>query len=419
MGTFPDITRTFEPWAQGAGELGAKVTVREVVPGEQVYRTRSVRPPGESLHSPVRQTSPSPNHGALGYDTHRGENLDGDEEYSVFHAKRTDLTSSSCPLTGGMSPQPTACTYKESFKLYLLPTIYGVVFLLGVPLNASVILRIWRTRATLNRSSIYMLNLAVADLLYASSLPLLVLYHSHRDYWPFGNTTCKLVRFQFYSNLHGSIFFLTVISVERCLGVCWPLAAWRLRQCGGGKPAWIVSLAVWAAVLVLCYPTLSFASTGIQRNRTVCYDLCEPGSAARYLPYGIALTALGFVVPFMVVVTCYCRMARVLSQSGFSAGLRKRRQALRMIAVVVVLFVVSFLPFHLTKTAYLRVYSLRGVACEVRNTYSVIYKSTRPFASMNSITDPFLFFFTQTTDRRAIGSMLPKQLITQEVNMRT
>ncbi|XP_018586089.2 P2Y purinoceptor 3-like isoform X1 [Scleropages formosus] len=329
------------------------------------------------------------------------------------------ITFRSLPLASGMSPQLTPCTYSEGFKFYLLPAIYGAVFLFGAPLNASVILHIWRSRLALTRSSIYMLNLATADLLYTCSLPLLVLYHSRHDYWPFGNATCKLVRFQFYSNLHGSIFFLTVVSVERCLGVCWPLASWRLRHCVGVRGAWIVSLAIWATVLALCFPTLSFASTGIQRNRTVCYDLSKPGQAAQYLPYGIALTALGFMAPFMVIITCYCRMAHVLCRNGFSAGLGKRRQALRMIAVVAAVFAVSFLPFHLTKTAYQLVYSMPGLACKVRNLYAIIYKSTRPFASLNSIIDPFLFFYTQTADRRTNRLTPPKLLITSEVKMMT
>lgn len=90
------------------------------------------------------------------------------------------------------------CTYKEDFKRILLPAVYAVVFLLGLPLNAAVILKILRTRATLSRSNIYMLNLAIADFLYVMSLPLLIYNYGSHDYWPFGDFACKLVRFQFY-----------------------------------------------------------------------------------------------------------------------------------------------------------------------------------------------------------------------------
>lgn len=90
------------------------------------------------------------------------------------------------------------CTYKEDFKRILLPAVYTLVFLLGLPLNAAVILKIWRTRPSLSRNNIYMLNLAIADFLYVMSLPLLIYNYGSHDYWPFGEFACKLVRFQFY-----------------------------------------------------------------------------------------------------------------------------------------------------------------------------------------------------------------------------
>lgn len=90
------------------------------------------------------------------------------------------------------------CTYKEDFKRILLPAVYAFVFLLGLPLNAAVILKIWRKTPSLSKNNIYMLNLAIADLLYVMSLPLLVYNYGSHDYWPFGEFTCKLVRFQFY-----------------------------------------------------------------------------------------------------------------------------------------------------------------------------------------------------------------------------
>lgn len=90
------------------------------------------------------------------------------------------------------------CTYKEDFKRILLPAVYTFVFLLGLPLNAAVIVKIWKTRPSLSKNNIYMLNLAIADFLYVLSLPLLIYNYGSHDYWPFGELTCKLVRFQFY-----------------------------------------------------------------------------------------------------------------------------------------------------------------------------------------------------------------------------
>ncbi|XP_077422217.1 P2Y purinoceptor 3 isoform X2 [Vanacampus margaritifer] len=295
-------------------------------------------------------------------------------------------------IVGNVSQQGILrCTYKEDFKRFLLPAVYTLVFLLGLPLNAAVILKIWRRRPALSRNNIFMLNLAIADFLYVTSLPLLIYNYGSHDYWPFGEFACKLVRFQFYS-------------VHRYIGICHPLATWHKQ--GGRRLAWLICGGVWLVVALLCAPTFHFASTGIQRNRTVCYDLSTPKRSVDYYPYGMALTCLGFLLPFTGVMMCYCRMAHILclpaSYQGVNVQTRDRRdRAVKMIIVVAAAFCISFLPFHLTKTSYLVVRTLPSVSCETRNLFSIIYKSTRPFASMNSFLDPILFYFTQPRYRQS------------------
>lgn len=304
---------------------------------------------------------------------------------------------------------PTTCVYRENFKRLLLPPVYSVVLAAGLPLNICVIVQICSSRRALTRSAVYTLNLALADLLYACSLPLLIYNYARGDHWPFGDFTCRLVRFLFYANLHGSILFLTCISFQRYLGICYPLAPWHKR--GGRRAAWVVCGAVWLAVTTQCLPTAFFASTGIQRNRTVCYDLSSPALATRYLPYGMALTVIGFLLPFAALLACYCRLARRLCRQDGPAGpvaQERRGKAARMAVVVAAVFAISFLPFHITKTAYLAVRSTPGVSCPVLEAFAAAYKGTRPFASANSVLDPILFYFTQKKFRRRPHELLQK-----------
>ncbi|XP_040345203.1 P2Y purinoceptor 6 isoform X2 [Herpailurus yagouaroundi] len=304
---------------------------------------------------------------------------------------------------------PTTCVYQENFKRLLLPPVYSVVLAAGLPLNACVIAQIGTSRRALTRTAVYTLNLALADLLYACSLPLLIYNYAQGDHWPFGDLACRLVRFLFYANLHGSILFLTCISFQRYLGICHPLAPWHKR--GGRRAAWVVCGAVWLAVATQCLPTALFAATGVQRNRTVCYDLSPPALASHYMPYGMALTVIGFLLPFAALLACYCRLAYHLCRQDGPAGpvARERRgKAARMAVVVAAAFAVSFLPFHVTKTAYLAVRSTSGVPCPVLEAFAAAYKVTRPFASANSVLDPILFYFTQEKFRRRPHELLQK-----------
>ncbi|XP_010769068.1 P2Y purinoceptor 3 [Notothenia coriiceps] len=217
--------------------------------------------------------------------------------------------------------------------------------------------------------------------------------------------------YTFSSNLHGSILFLTCISVQRYVGICHPMAMWQKQ--GGRRLAWCICGGVWLVVAVLCAPTFHFAATGIQRNRTVCYDLSTPKNSLAYYPYGMALTCLGFMLPFMGVMVCYFRMAQVLcrpvSYQGVSRATgEKRDKAVKLIIIVATVFCISFLPFHLTKTMYLVVRTLPAAPCNTRNLFSIIYKSTRPFASINSFLDPILFYFTQPRYRQSTRRFMRK-----------
>ncbi|XP_078400931.1 P2Y purinoceptor 3 [Cetorhinus maximus] len=313
--------------------------------------------------------------------------------------------------TPGLQPslQTRGCTYHEKFKNILLPVTYTTVLIFGLTLNMTVIVQIWLCQKPLTRSAIYMLNLAMADILYVCSLPLLIYNYIHMDYWPFGEMMCKAIRFLFYANLHGSILFLTCISLQRYIGICHPLSIWHKKR--GPRFAWLVCGLLWALVIAECAPTWRFASIGIQRNRTVCYDLSSPDQSLYYFPYGIALSMVGFMVPFVGLLTSYCAMAMALYKPDKALGLtiqRKKSKALRMIAIVTVVFIISFLPFHVTKTAYLIVRAQSSIPCGMLQTFARAYKATRPLASMNSVMDPILFYFTHERFRQNTRSLLER-----------
>ncbi|XP_055137311.1 P2Y purinoceptor 2 [Symphalangus syndactylus] len=283
------------------------------------------------------------------------------------------------------------CRFNEDFKYVLLPVSYGVVCVLGLCLNA-VALYIFLCRLkTWNASTTYMFHLAVSDALYAASLPLLVYYYAHGDHWPFSTVLCKLVRFLFYTNLYCSILFLTCISVHRCLGVLRPL---RSLRWGRARYARRVAGSVWVLVLACQAPVLYFVTTSARGGRVTCHDTSAPELFSRFVAYSSVMLGLLFAVPFAVILVCYMLMARRLLKPayGTSGGLpRAKRKSVRTIAVVLAVFALCFLPFHVTRTLY---YSFRSLdlSCHTLNAINMAYKVTRPLASANSCLDPVLYF---------------------------
>ncbi|XP_034851528.1 P2Y purinoceptor 2 [Mirounga angustirostris] len=283
------------------------------------------------------------------------------------------------------------CRFNEDFKYVLLPVSYGVVCALGLCLNAAALYVFLCRLKTWNASTTYMFHLAVCDALYAASLPLLVYYYAHGDHWPFSVVLCKLVRFLFYTNLYCSILFLTCISVHRCLGVLRPL---RSLRWGRAHYARRVAAAVWVLVLACQSPVLYFVTTSVRGGRITCHDTSAPELFGQFVAYSSVMLGLLFAVPFAVILVCYVLMARRLLRPacGTSGGLpRAKRKSVRTIAVVLAVFALCFLPFHVTRTLY---YSFRSLdlSCHTLNAVNVAYKITRPLASANSCLDPVLYF---------------------------
>lgn len=286
------------------------------------------------------------------------------------------------------------CVFDEEFKFILLPVSYAIVCFLGLVLNAVAIWMFVFKMRPWNPTTIYMFNLAVSDLLYVLSLPTLVYYYADRNNWPFGEALCKIVRFLFYSNLYSSILFLTAISVHRYIGICHPIRSLKLIK---AKHAWIVCLGIWFAVIVCLIPNLVFVTISSRGNDTLCHDTTKPEEFDHFVHYSSAVMTLLFGIPFLVIVVCYCLMAKELHNSHVGGTTQDlptfKKRSIKMIIIVTTVFAVCFLPFHITRTLY---YTSRllNANCKVLNVVNFVYKITRPLASANSCIDPILYFLS-------------------------
>ncbi|XP_052010527.1 P2Y purinoceptor 4-like [Xyrauchen texanus] len=286
-----------------------------------------------------------------------------------------------------------SCRFSEEFKYILLPVSYSLVCFLGLTLNSVALWMFITKMRPWNTSTVYMFHLALSDTLYVLSLPMLIYYYANRNHWPFGVFLCKVVRFLFYANLYCSILFLTCISVHRYLGICHPIRTLTLVK---PRHAHLVCVLVWIAVIACLVPKLIFVTISQRDNDTLCHDTSGPGDFNNYVTYNSVVMVLLFILPFLVIMICYCLMARALcqprtglAQSQQSASSRKK--SIKLIIVVLVVFAICFVPFHITRSLYYA-YRILDANCRSLNIVNFAYKITRPLASMNSCLDPILYF---------------------------
>ncbi|KAM9486723.1 2-oxoglutarate receptor 1 [Clarias gariepinus] len=287
-----------------------------------------------------------------------------------------------------------------SIKHYYLPVMYGIIFLVGCTGNLMAILiyviklRPWKS------GTIIMVNLAVADLLYALSLPFLVCFYITGN-WMLGEFMCRFLRFCFHFNLYGSILSLTCLSVFRYIVVVHPLRATQVQRACWGVSACII---IWVVSLLEIGPMLTMIMTQKDGNTTDCLDFASNDPMTVWW-YGWLLTVLGYLLPLVVVCWCYTHIRGALYKS-LSASRPSRIRAHRLTVMILAVFVMCFLPYHILRL--LRVGSLRcnETSCLQKKIINDAYTLSRPLAGLNTFFNLALFTLAGDKFQQAFYSLI-------------
>ncbi|XP_061575055.1 C5a anaphylatoxin chemotactic receptor 1 [Cololabis saira] len=217
--------------------------------------------------------------------------------------------------------------------------LYGLVVLLGVPGNAVVV---WVTGFCMKRSvtSLWFLNLALADLLCCLSLPLLMVPLAHDDHWHFGPLACRLVKGLFYLVMYCSVLQLVLISVDRLILVKKPIWCQNNRR---PRQATYGCVALWFLALIGSIPYFVYAkerTAGIEKRE--CLMEYTQDNAWVIMTFRFMV---GFIIPFLVILICHL-VVFCSTQRGISRGRNRSKRTLRVIIGVVLSFFLCWLPLH-------------------------------------------------------------------------
>ncbi|RXN10239.1 chemokine-like receptor 1 [Labeo rohita] len=233
--------------------------------------------------------------------------------------------------------------------------VYSLAFVLGVVGNGIVI---WVTGFKMKRTvnTVWFLNLAVADFLFTAFLPLSVAYTAMGFHWPFGQFMCKFNSTLSFLNMFASVYILVVISVDRCVSVVRPIWAQNHRNVSRAS---VVSFGVWLFALVLSSPYFVFRDTAPDHynpsiincfnNFALSDDLETPKVVElrklRHRAMIITRFIIGFVVPFLIIVSCYAVIIHRLQRNRSMTG--RTGRPFKIIAAVITAFFLCWAPYHI------------------------------------------------------------------------
>ncbi|XP_070526208.1 tachykinin-like peptides receptor 99D isoform X3 [Cardiocondyla obscurior] len=205
----------------------------------------------------------------------------------------------------------------------------------------------------------FLVNLSIADAMVSTLNVTFNYTYMLNSHWPFGTLYCKISQFIAVLTICASVFTLMAISIDRYMAIVNPL---KPRM--GKKATLCVAIIIWIIGAILSLPMLLFYTTYTQNFmngevRVVCYS-AWPNTDDNGLSYGeylynVIFMVLTYFLPIGSMTFTYARVGLELwgSQSIGEAtarqleNIRSKRRVVKMMIVVVVIFAVCWLPFHM------------------------------------------------------------------------
>ncbi|XP_041723993.1 lysophosphatidic acid receptor 6 [Coregonus clupeaformis] len=282
------------------------------------------------------------------------------------------------------------CTEPQSNWIFV--GVYSMVFMVGLILNLTALVVFFCYTKLWSHTTVYMINLAIADLLLVLTLPLRIYYHLGMH--GLSQVLCEGVGLVLLVNMYGSIFLLTCMCFDRCVAVCFPMSC-RVRE--GRKKAPLVCLGVWGLTIGASLPI--YISKRSKASKEIQVDRCF-GSFPVYATQTTAVAStltVGFGIPLVVMLVCSWALIHAITRSAVAqTDLINSGKIQRMIATSLVIFLACFLPYHGT-LALLYVHR-EAVPCSLLS----VYHYSLMVACLNAILDPLAYYFTTETFRRKV-----------------
>ncbi|XP_036434703.1 adrenoceptor alpha 1Aa [Colossoma macropomum] len=196
-------------------------------------------------------------------------------------------------------------------KAVVLGLVLAIFLVFGVLGNILVILSVACHRNLRTVTHYFIVNLAVADLLLSSTvLPFSTIFEM-LGRWVFGRTFCDVWAAMDVLCCTASIMSLCVISVDRYIGVSYPL---RYPAIVTERRALLALMGVWALSITISVGPLFGWKEPAPEDESICKITEEPG-------YAIFSAVGSFYLPLVVILVMYCRVYVVARRE--TRGLRK------------------------------------------------------------------------------------------------
>uniref|UniRef100_A0A3P9KR21 Neuropeptide FF receptor 2 n=1 Tax=Oryzias latipes TaxID=8090 RepID=A0A3P9KR21_ORYLA len=319
---------------------------------------------------------------------------------------------------------------------------YLLIFVVCMVGNGVVCFIVLRSKNMRTVTNLFILNLAISDLLVGIFCMPTTLLDNIITGWPFGSIVCKLSGMVQGISVSASVFTLVAIAVDRFRCIVYPFR--QKLTIGTSK---MIIVIIWVLALFIMCPSgvmLQVTEEPTVRivvdhgSKTRPFYWCRenwPSQEMRKI-YTTVLFANIYLAPLNLIVIMYARIgftlfkttipptrgsgsatgesssANKLSMDGRQTISRKKKRVIMMLVIVALLFVLSWLPLW-------TLMMLSDYARLTEHQYRVINIYVYPFAHwlafFNSSVNPIIYGFFNENFRRGFQAAFKFQLCSIDI----
>lgn len=233
--------------------------------------------------------------------------------------------------------------------IIVAPTLFGLVTLIGTIGNLLVIYVILSRKKMRTVTNLLLLNLAIADLSFVLICPPFTAYQFAASMWPLGDIACRLMHYLLNVTAYVTVYTLVLISAVRYMTVVHNTQTLRFRT---RKKMVLMIIIIWTIFLILNIPIILTHAVNYRygANNPDCDNLGPNYGRKIYATFFV----FAYLLPLMAVAILSLLILRHIRKSKpstletkktKSAG--KKKQASRLLILVVVIFALLWLPVHI------------------------------------------------------------------------
>ncbi|XP_051265948.1 12-(S)-hydroxy-5,8,10,14-eicosatetraenoic acid receptor [Dicentrarchus labrax] len=286
------------------------------------------------------------------------------------------------------------CKTSNDVTYEILSWLMIIQFVLGLPLNLSVLyIFVFRFKFWKNKS-IFLFNIVVADFLLVACLPAKAYHYQHHQRRSQDSKVCKMMLFMLFLNRGASIAFLLILSIDRYFNV---VHLGRRNFVKMLKKSPQISIIVWLLLLPLTIPTMlntfECCNSHGRKVETFYHDVTDTFRETVFFTQ--------IIVPFFVLVYCTVRIVNRLRKKTVGEKTKLRR-AMCVVMSVVVVFSICFLPCAIARALLLFTRQKQESAEDI---VTQVYDSLMVLSYMDCLLDPLVYCFCNSGFKDAYVSV--------------